>query len=87
VIHFGWSEPATTSAPVQEEAVQAILGMNKKTHPYPMPRDFSALFSAPKFSPPNYLPHLISHSLHLQSSKEFARLSSTKLRGDVRHKA
>ncbi len=39
-----------------------------KTHPLPLPRDFSAPLSALKFSPPtylppSYLPHLISHSI------------------------
>jgi len=60
-----------------------------KTHPLPVPRDFSALFFAPKFSklptppPPYYFPHLISHSLHLQSSGELPSLNSIKLQGDV----
>jgi hypothetical protein len=26
----GWTEPAATNAPVKDEAVQAILGMNQK---------------------------------------------------------
>jgi hypothetical protein len=26
----GWSEPAATNAPVEDEAVQAVLGKNKK---------------------------------------------------------
>jgi hypothetical protein len=66
----GWSEPAATSAPVQDEAVQAILGMNQKHILFPCPGIFSPL--RPKIfpsyllpSPPSYLPHLISHSLHL----------------------
>jgi len=50
-----WSEPAATTAPVQDEAFQAVLGMNPKTHPCPLPRDFPALFSAPKFTPPTPL--------------------------------
>jgi len=33
----GWSEPAATSAPVQDEAVQAVLRMNQK-HILPCPR-------------------------------------------------
>jgi len=56
--HFlGWSETTATNAPVQDEAVQAVLGMNQKhillpcpgifqpskTHPLALPRDFSAL--------------------------------------------
>jgi len=51
-------------------------------------------FSASKFSPltsilpsPSYLHHLISCSLHLQSLKKLPSLSSTNLRGNVRHKA
>jgi len=54
--HFGWSELAATNAPVQDEAVQAVLGMNQKTYPLPVPRDFLGAFSAPKFSPPTYFP-------------------------------
>jgi len=55
----GWSEPAATNAPVQDEAVQAILGMNPNTSsppslhifyfPLPLPRVFSALLSAQSF--------------------------------------
>jgi len=53
-----------------------------------LPRDFSALFSASKFSPPtyfppSYLPHLISCSLHLQSLEELMSLSSIEFRRDV----
>jgi len=59
-----------------------------------LPRDFSAHFSAPKFSPPtyflpsylpppSYLPHLMSYSLHLQSLEELMSLSSIEFRGDV----
>ncbi len=65
----------------------SCFGDEPKTHPLPLPRDFSAPFSAPKFSPPTYLPHLISHSLHLQCSEELLSLSSTELREDMRHKA
>jgi len=59
-----------------------------KTHPLALPRDFSALFSASKFSPPtyfppSYLPHLISCSLHLQSLEELMSLSSIEFRRDV----
>jgi len=46
-------------APVQDEADQAVLGMKPKhiqvvhfCFPLPLPRVFPALFSAPKFSPP-----------------------------------
>jgi hypothetical protein len=37
VLGEGWSEPAATSAPVQDEAVQAVLRMNQK-HILPCPR-------------------------------------------------
>jgi len=82
VLCIGWSELAATNALVQDEAVQAVLGMNQKTHPLPVPKDFLGPFSAPKFSPPtyfppSYLPHLISRSLHLQSSRELLSLSSS----------
>jgi len=62
--------------------------MNQKPILYPLPRDFSAPFSAPKSSPsyvppplPAYLPHLISGSLHLESSVELSSFSPTKLHG------
>jgi len=66
----GWSEPGATSAPVQDEAVQVVLGMSQKRILFPWPRDFSAPFSASKFLlptyfPPSYLLHLISPSFHL----------------------
>jgi len=47
------------------------------------PRDFSAPFSAPKFSPPSYLPHHISSSLYIQNSGELLSSSSLELLGDV----
>jgi hypothetical protein len=50
----GWSELAATSAPVQDEAKHIQIG--HFNFPLPLPRIFSALFSAPKFSPPPYLP-------------------------------
>jgi len=57
--NFGWSEPAATSAPVQDEAIQAILRINQK-HILPCPR-FLVLslfksFSLLPTSPPP-LPH------------------------------
>jgi len=36
----GWSEPAATSAPVQDEAVQAVLWMNQKHILFPCPGIF-----------------------------------------------
>jgi hypothetical protein len=53
---IGWSEPAATNAPVQDEAVQARFGDEQKTHPLLLPWDFSTPFSALKFCPPTYLP-------------------------------
>jgi len=62
-LQYGWSEPAATSAPVQDEAVQAVFGDEPKHiqvghfyFPFPLPRVFSAFFFAPKFSPPTYRP-------------------------------
>ncbi len=68
------------------------FGDEAKTHPLPLPMDFSTPFSTAKFSlctyfpHPSYFVHLIFHSLHLQSSGKLLSLSSTKLWGDVRHK-
>jgi hypothetical protein len=59
----GWSEPAATSAPVQDEAVQAVLGMNQKHIRFPCPGIFHPLL-CPIISPPTYLPHLISFHAH-----------------------
>ncbi len=76
----GWSEPAATSAPVQHEAVQAVLGMKPKhiqvrhfCFPLPLPRVFSALFSAAKLSPPTYLPPPL---LNISSFSLFILLTS-----------
>jgi hypothetical protein len=70
------SELAATSAPVQDEAIPAILGMNPNTSKqgififlFPCPGFFLPLFSAPKFSPPTYLTSFCAH-LHHQSSGE-----------------
>jgi hypothetical protein len=65
----GWSETTATNAPVQDEAVQAVLGWTKNTSSC-LAQGFFSPFSAPKFSPPtysppfylpppSYLPHLI----------------------------
>jgi hypothetical protein len=37
---MGWSEPTTTNAPIQNEVVQGILGMNQKHILFPCPRFF-----------------------------------------------
>jgi len=54
--------------PVQDEAVQAVLGMNQKTHPFSLPRDFQPpslpqnfpLLPTSYLPPHFYLSHLIS---------------------------
>jgi hypothetical protein len=41
---MGWSEPAATNAPVEDEAIQAVLWwMNQKHILYPCPRIFQPL--------------------------------------------
>ncbi len=77
----GWSEPATTNAPVEDEPVQPILRMNIIS----ARRDFFFhLLSAPKFStspllpPPSDLPptNPTPPSLHRQNSRDLERLWS-----------
>lgn len=46
---WGWNEPAPTSAPVQDEAVQVILGMNQKHILFPYPGIFQPLFQPQNF--------------------------------------
>ncbi len=56
---LGWSEPAATNAPVQDEPVEAILRMNKNPILPAHMFFFSHLLSTPKFShllPTTYLP-------------------------------
>ncbi len=53
VLGLGWSEPAATSAPVQDEAIQAVLGMNLNTSKQGI---FIFLFPCPGFFQPSYLP-------------------------------
>jgi len=38
--NLGWSEPVATNAPIKDEAIQAILGMNQKHILFPCPRIF-----------------------------------------------
>ncbi len=57
---LGWSEPPATNAPVQDEAVQAVLGMNQKHTLFPCPGIFQPSFlpqNCPLLptSPPSYL--------------------------------
>ncbi len=72
----GWSEPAATNAPVEDEPVQPVLRMNILL----ARRDFFFhLLSAPKFStspllPTTYQPH--PPSLHRQSSRDLEWLWS-----------
>ncbi len=82
--YWGWSEPAATNAPVEDEPIQPVLRMNI----LPARRDFFFTSSLPRNSlpPPSYLPpptyHLPSPppllpttyqphppSLHCQSSR------------------
>ncbi len=90
-VHFmGQSEPAATSAPVQDEAIQAILEMNQKHILFPCQRDFSAPFFASKFSPPTYFlppsllppsPHfLLIPSLELRRALELEQHKASKKR-------
>ncbi len=65
LVNACWSEPITTSAPIQDEAVQAILGMNQK-HILPCLRFlvFLASLLAQKFSLlPTYLISFCTHSI------------------------
>jgi len=64
--NIGWSETTTTDAPVQDEAVQAVLGMNQKHillpcpgifKPPSLPQKFPLLPTSP---PPTYLHPLTS---------------------------
>jgi len=67
VVFVGWSEPGATSAPVQDEAIQAVLGMSQKHILFPCPKDFSAPFSASKFLLPTYFPPTSFTSFPLHS--------------------
>jgi hypothetical protein len=37
---MGWNEPTTTNAPIQDEAIQGVLGINQKHILFPCPRFF-----------------------------------------------
>ncbi len=68
---FGGNEPTTTNAPIQDEVVRTIQGMNQKCILFPCPRIFQP-FSLPQIFPllPTY-PTSISHffpSLHLKKA-------------------
>ncbi len=48
-VRSGWSEPAATNAPVQDEVIQAVLGMNQKHILFPCPRIFQPSSLPQKF--------------------------------------
>jgi hypothetical protein len=87
---WGWNEPTTTNAPVEDEAIQAFLQMNQKPILFPcpwifqppsLPQNLSFLPTSP-LPPtyhPSYLHHLISHSLHFKSLVELSNINPTKL--------
>jgi hypothetical protein len=60
---MGWSEPTTTNAPIQDEAIQAILGVNQKHILFPCPRIFQLYLFTPNFSPPTYLTSFCARSI------------------------
>jgi len=71
---LGWSEQAAINASIEDEVVQAVLGMNQKhILPYSkflvfsassLPQSFSLLLPLSYLPPPSYLPRLILRSLH-----------------------
>ncbi len=57
----GWSETATTNAPVEDEVIQAVLGWTKNASSLPKIINFFHPLLCPKISPshlppPSYLP-------------------------------
>jgi hypothetical protein len=89
---MGWSETTATDALVQDEAVQAVLGMNQKHillpcpgifQPPSLPQNFPLLPTPPPptYSSPSYLlPSLLPTSTLLPPSPHFLLTSSPKLR-------
>jgi hypothetical protein len=78
----GWSELVATNAQVQDEAVQALLGMNQK-HILPCPRllVFSAFFLPQSFSLLPTSPHVVLTpllELEVGGQKWEARIRSQK---------
>ncbi len=65
------------------------FGDEPKTHPFPLPKDFSTPFFAPKFSPPTYLPPLLPPSPHfsLTPSRELSRPPKLETHRTSWHKA
>jgi hypothetical protein len=81
----GWSETTATNAPVQDEAVQAILGMNQKHILLPCPGILQPLLCPKIF--PSYLlplsyllPSLLPTFALLPPSPHFLLTPSLKLR-------
>ncbi len=70
---LGWSEAAATNAPVEDEAVQAVLGMNQKPSLFPAQGFFSPLLCPKIF--PSYLPSPL-----LPTSPHFVLTPSSQLR-------
>ncbi len=56
---LGWNEPAATNAPVQDEVIPPILGLNQKHILFPYPRIFQPLSLPQNFPllPPS--PHFL----------------------------
>jgi len=61
----GWSEPAAINAPVEDEAVQAVLVMNQKHILFPCPGNFQPPYLPQNFPLlPTYLPSYLPPSTH-----------------------
>jgi len=74
-----WSETTATNAPVQDEAVQAVLGMNRKHILLPCPGIFQPP-SLPQKFPLLPTPPLLPTSALLPPSPHFLLTPSPKLR-------
>ncbi len=70
---MGWNEPTVASAPIQDEALRAGLGMNQKHNFFPCPRFFQLS------SLPQNFPLLLTSPL-LPTSPHFALTPSTELK-------
>jgi hypothetical protein len=75
---MGWSEPIATSAPVQDEAIQAILGMNQKHILFPCLGIFQPLF-CPQIFPSTYFPPSPTYLPALPPSPHFLLTPSHEL--------
>jgi len=62
---LGWNEPTATSAPVEDEAIQAVLGMNQKhilflcpwiSQPPALSQNFPLLPTSPLLPPSLHFP-------------------------------